>query len=398
MKTLLFVDDEERLLHGLQRQLRPLHEEWDMHFVTNGPAALDFMAGRRVEVIVTDMMMPGMDGAQLLTEVARRHPHAVRMVLSGHAEREAILRLVGLAHQYLSKPCPMEELRLAIVRAFALRDLLGNDPLKRLTARIKALPTLPATRSQLLKELDQNIPSLPRVGELISRDIGMTAKIMQMVNSAFFGLPRQLTNPTEAVAYLGISTVRALVLSVEIFAQFDPQLCRWFSLEVLEWHSWLTGLLARRVAHLEHQSQQMLDQCFLAGLMHDVGQLVLASSLPQEYSLIIAQAREQNRPIREVEQTVLGASHAEVGAYLLGLWGLPNPIIEAVALHHEPARSAALQFSPVLAAHVADALIHERQRAATEDPPVLDLAYLEKIGLAGRIESWRAECLKEDTV
>src|SRR5579863_1343288 len=120
MKTLLFVDDEPKLLQGLQRQLRPMREEWDMHFVESGNSALEFMSGRPVDIIVSDMMMPGMDGSQLLAEVAKKHPQTVRIVLSGQAEREAVLRLVGPAHQFLSKPCEADELRKAVSRAFAL--------------------------------------------------------------------------------------------------------------------------------------------------------------------------------------------------------------------------------------------------------------------------------------
>jgi HD-like signal output (HDOD) protein len=391
MKNLLFVDDEARILQGLQRQLRALHNQWNMSFFESGSQALDYMATHPVDVIISDMMMPGMDGAQLLTEVSRRHPQTVRIILSGQAEHEAILRLVGPAHQYLSKPCAAEDLRAAILRAFALRDLLGNEQLKRLTAQINALPSLPATQSQLTSLLQQESPSVDRVGEVIAHDIGMTAKILQLVNSAFFGLPRQITNPTEAVAYLGLSTVRALAFSVEIFSRFDLQSFQTFSLDVLERHSWHTGLLARRIAHLEQQSTPMLDQCFLAGLMHDVGQLVLATGLREQYNQILVQARQHKQPVCVREIEVFGASHADVGAYLLGLWGLPNPIVEAVAWHHSPSCSGTLHFSAILAIHAADVLAHEQQTAHTElPPPALDLDYIAQIGLANRVEVWRA--------
>ncbi len=399
MKTLLFVDDDPKVLQGLQRQLRTMRNEWNMNFVEGGPQALAFMARQPVDVIVTDMMMPGMDGSQLLSEVSRRHPQTVRIVLSGQAEREAVLRLVGPAHQYLSKPCEADELRNAIIRTFSLCDLLGNEHLKNLTARIKSLPTLPSAQTRLTGELQKDAPSLERISEIVARDIGLTAKIMQLVNSAFFGLPRQISDPQEAVAYLGLTTVRALALSAEIFSQFDPRLCQLFSLDILERHSWATGLLARRMAHLERQNNQMMDQCFLAGLLHDVGQLVLATGLHEEYSQVILQARQKKQPVCQVEQELFGASHADVGAYLLGLWGLPNVIVEAVAWHHQPSRSVAAQFSQVMAVHVADVLIHERQQVYTEAPPPgLAMAYLEKTGLAGRIETWRAASLENDEV
>jgi len=398
MKNLLFVDDEPNVLQGLQRQLRAMRNEWDMNFIESGAKALDFMSTQPVDVIVSDMMMPGMDGSQLLTEVTKRHPNTVRIVLSGHAEREAVMRLVGPAHQYLSKPCNAEELRNAIARAFALRDLLCNEQLKQLATRVKCLPSLPALYTQLNEEFQKKEPSLERAGEIISHDIGMTTKILQLVNSAFFGLPQPISRPAEAVMYLGLNTVRSLVLSLQIFSQFDSQTCRWFSLDTLASHCWITGLAARRVAHEERKDANTQDQCFLAGLLHDVGQLILAVGLPEEYQEVLQTSKTLNRLVWEVEQEHFGATHASVGAYLLGLWALPNPIIEAVAMHHCPAACTVHEFSPVIAVHVADVFMHQRPGADTElPPPVIDLSHLTRLGLANRIEIWRKLCMDDLT-
>ena len=393
MKTLLFVDDEPRLLQGLQRLLRPMRHEWDMNFVESGAQALAFMATQPVDILISDMMMPGMDGSQLLNEVLKRHPQTVRIILSGQAGPEAILRLVGPAHQYLSKPCDPEELRKAITRSLALRDLLGNERLKQLATRIKNLPILPALQNQLTEELRKDSPSVERVGEIISRDIGMTVKILQLVNSAFFGLAQPVNNPTEAAVYLGLNTIRSLALAAGIFSQYEQAMCKLFSLDALAQHSWLTGGLARRVAQAERQELKIQEQCFLAGLLHDVGQVILASGLPEEYAEVIAKSDQQNLPVWQVEMEFFGATHADVGAYLLALWGLPNPIIEAVALHHQPARCHTPEFSPAIAVHVADVFAHEFSAARTEVPvPQLDTTYLTSLGLAGRIEMWRDNC------
>ncbi len=395
MKTLLFVDDEPRLLQGLQRQLRPLRSEWDMNFIGDGRAALDLMATRPVDIIVSDMMMPGMDGMQLLGEVRQRHPQTVRIILSGQSGSEAIIRLVGPAHQYLSKPCNPDELRQAITRALALRDVLGNERLKQLATRIKNLPTLPALQNRLAEELEKESPSLECVGEIIAHDIALTAKVLQLVNSAFFCRAQPINNPVEAAVYLGLNTIQSLVLSTEIFSQADLRTCKSFSFEALARHSWLTGVLARNVAQLERQEVKIHEQCFLAGLLHDVGQLILASGLPGEYAEVIAQAKNQSRPLWQVEQEFFGATHADVGAYLLALWGLSNPITEAVALHHQPARCPTPGFSATMAVHAADVFAHEVFESGTEaTAPGLDTAYLTGLGFGGRIETWRTETRK----
>jgi HD-like signal output (HDOD) protein len=399
MKTLLFVDDEPRVLQGLQRQLRMMRADWDMNFVDNGKQALELMTVHPVDIIISDMMMPDMDGSQLLTEVARRHPRTVRIIFSGHADREAVLRLVGPAHQYLSKPCDADELRKAIVRAFALRDLLGNERLKQLTTRIKNLPSLPSLQDRLTAELRKESPSAESIGEIISRDIGMTAKILQLVNSAFFGLAQQINTPNEAVNYLGLNTIRSLALTLGIFSQYDQMACRSFSLDVLAGHSWITGTMARTVAKFERWELKVIEQCFLAGLLHDVGQIVLAFGLPEEYAHVIARAKSENLPVWQAEQECFGATHADVGAYLLALWGLPDPVIEAVALHHQPVRSVPLELSPAIAVHVADVFAHTRMPASTElPPPQLDSALLAQPDISKKIETWREQCSQAEVL
>lgn len=396
MKNLLFVDDEPRVLQGLQRQLHGMRNEWKMNFIDGGAKALEFMSGNPVDVIVTDMMMPGIDGAQLLTEVMKHHPNTVRIVLSGHADRESILRLVGPAHQYLSKPCNAEELRGAIGRAFALRDILANEQLKQIATRTRTLPTLPTLHTQLTEELQREEPSTERIAEIISRDIGMTTKILQLVNSAFFGLPQQISNIHEAVTYLGLATVRALVLSIQVFSQFEQKLIKGFSIDALAQHSWMTGVYSRRIAEAERCDPKIDDQAFLAGMLHDVGQLILASGLPDTYVHVLDIARTEHRTISDAEKAEFGTTHAEVGAYLLGLWGLPNPVIEAVALHHRPEDAAAQKFSPVLAVHVANAFAHDQSASHSQWPGnQINVAYIAALGLDGRVEAWKEKCFND---
>jgi HD-like signal output (HDOD) protein len=396
MKNLLFVDDEPKVLQGLQRQLHGMRNEWQMNFIDTGAKALELMAATPADVIVTDMMMPGMDGAQLLVEVMKRHPNTVRIVLSGHADRESVLRLVGPAHQYLSKPCNAEELRNAISRAFALRDLLANEQLKQLATRTRCLPTLPTLHAQLTEELRKEEPSMEIVSKIISKDIGMTTKILQLVNSAFFGLSQSVSNTSEAALYLGLATIRALVLDLQVFSQFEQKTIKGFSIDSLAQHCWMTGALARRIAIIEHCDPKIDDQCFLAGLLHDVGQLILASGLSDQYAGVLEKARAQGQSIWEVEQAEFGTTHAEVGAYLLGLWGLPNPVIEAVALHHRPADAIIKAFSPVVAVHVANAFSHDQTGTHPEWPGnKIDVAYLATLGLDGRVEMWRSRCFEE---
>lgn len=388
-RRILFVDDEPNVLQGFQRMLRPMRNDWEMEFASGGEEALQKMERAPFDVIVSDMRMPGMNGAQLLKEIARRYPDTVRIVLSGHSDREYILQLVTTTHQYLAKPCDAETIKDTVNRACALRDLMASKELSALVSRIRSLPSLPSLYTRIIEILQSDDPSLQKVGQIVSEDIAMSAKVLQLVNSSFFGVARRISNPMQAVMFLGLETVKALVLSVHIFAKGDSARVKGFDLEQLWRHSMAIGVRAKRLAEVEQLSTREADDAFTAGLLHDVGKLILAASLPNEYQRVLAESKAQHIPVWQAEERTFGASHAEVGAYLLGLWGLPTSIVEAVAWHHRPAECPARTFCPLTTVHVADALWY--REAVTHEPgtELLDAGLIESMGLLERLPAWQ---------
>jgi CheY-like chemotaxis protein len=293
MKRILFVDDEPNVLSGLRRMLRPMGKEWEMVFASGGEEALVALAENHFDVLVSDMRMPGMDGAQLLSEVKRRHPEVVRIVLSGHSEKETVLQSVGLTHQYLAKPCDADQLRDAIGRACALHGLLRENGLRELVSRISTIPSLPKTYTEMMEELHSPDTSIKRVGKIIARDVGMTAKVLQLVNSAFFGLPHHVSDPSQAASFLGVDTLKALVLSVHIFSQLDDVTSTGLSVTTLWDHCVATGALAKHIATAEGCTNQVRDHALMAGLLHDAGKLVIAANLPEQYRSVFTFAETE---------------------------------------------------------------------------------------------------------
>ena len=222
-KRILFVDDEPKILEGLQRTLRSMRQEWEMQFAGSGQEALECLSKEPFDVVVSDMRMPGMDGAQLLKEVMRLYPQIARIILSGHSDQEIVLKSVRIAHQYLAKPCEAETLKSVVTRTCALRELLADDAVRRMVSNMDSIPSLPSLYAEIMEEIQSPNASIQRVGKIISKDMGMTTKILQLVNSAFFGLRRHVSSPSQAVSLLGLDTIRALVLSVHIFTHFDSQ-------------------------------------------------------------------------------------------------------------------------------------------------------------------------------
>jgi HD-like signal output (HDOD) protein len=388
-RKILFVDDEALVLQGLQRTMRIMRNEWEMNFVPSGDKALEFMAVNPVDVVVSDMRMPGMNGAQLLAEVMKRHPRTVRIVLSGHADQDLILKCVGSTHQYLSKPCDPETLRATVTRALDLETSLKNERLQKLIAQMEHLPSVPSLYSEIIELISHPDTSLDEVGNVVARDLGMTAKILKLVNSAFFGLRREVSSPTEAVTYIGLDTLKSLVLSLHAFSQYEGDRSGGFSLGALWGHSLSTATAAKHIAVFEKADRKVMNEAFVAGLLHDAGKAALAFNFPDQYSETLRQAAAQGNDPLAAEQETFGATHADVGGYLLGLWGLPFPVVEAIALHHEPARSATVTFSPLTAVHVANVLVTPTPPGGPT--PLADLKYLNQISLGDRLEIWREE-------
>jgi len=388
-KRILFVDDEPMLLSGLQRSLRLMRSEWEMVFAPGGNEALAAMDKQQFDIIVTDMRMPGMDGAQLLQEVQKRSPQTLRMVLSGQSDRETILRSVNPAHQFISKPCEAEELKSRLIRAFALKDLLQNPGLRELVTKLDNLPSLPHIYLQLNQELRRPEPDLHKIDELIGADMAMTAKVLKLVNSAFFCLPSEVSRASHAVKLLGLDTLRALVLTAHVFEQFESHLLSAEDVKQISEHSLAVSNSARKIALFEHADQRTQDESFTAGMLHDAGKLILASTLGEQYGKVLDYSAKADVGLFAAEREVLGCSHGQIAAYLFGMWGLPGTIVEAVAWHHEPAGSLSVKFSPLAAVHVASVYHEEEGTSRLRDHTPIDTTFLAGIGCAERESVWR---------
>ena len=385
------------MLHSMRR-------EWEMSFAEGGQEALDFLSSSRsnpenrgepFDVLVTDLRMPGMDGVELLKEVRKQHPKIVRIGLSGSADREAIIGAVGLTHQYLAKPCDAETLKSTLTRACARSDLLKDDRLKQLISQMGSLPSLPSLYHEMLEEVQSPNATINTVGQIISQDIGMSAKVLQLVNSVFFGPRQPISNPIRAVDFLGLETIKILVLSVHMFSQFHQTTLGGLSLTTLWDHSVAVGGIAKRIAEVEGAKQKLADDAFMAGLLHDTGKLVLVENLPEEYGAALTLTSEEGLGLLEAENEIFGATHAEVGAYLLGLWGLSDPIISATTFHHNPMKCLDNNFNTLTAVHVANLLEHEASSTEAADAiPTIDYAYLAELGLTERLPVWQKICLK----
>jgi HD-like signal output (HDOD) protein/CheY-like chemotaxis protein len=389
--TVLFVDDDRRVQQELEQTLGHMRQEWDLAFADSGARALAILAKTPVDVVVTDTRMPGMTGVELLESVRRQYPEVVRLFMATQSTDEAILNSVGPAHQCLPKPCDADRIVTTIRRASALKALLRDRTLLRTVNDIGRLPSPPERYFRLLRTINAPNPAITAVADIVSEDPGMTAKVLQLVNSAFFGFYRRITSAHHAASLLGLNTLSSLVLSVEVFSRYDEQSMHEMRVDDIPEHSLRVAALARDIAGAEGAKADLVEEAFTAGLLHDVGRLLFATSVEEGFRQAQEIVRAGTVSLWEAEQQTIGASHARVGAYLVGLWGITGNILEALAYHHDPSQCVDSGFSALTAVHAANVLDRHRLGAHDDYAVIdLDMAYLDRLGLSGRIDDWCA--------
>jgi putative nucleotidyltransferase with HDIG domain len=404
MRKILFVDNDAKEIKRLRKMLRSIRHEWEMEFAVNGEEALGFMAKFPFDVIVSDMHLPRISGVELLDTVMERHPETVRIIHSEHSDRKMVLQSARPAHQFLMKPCNAETMKCTIERVCKLQDLLRSETLRKIVTGIKDLPSLPRLYGLIINEMQLSASSLKKVGHIISQDVSMSAKILQLVN---FGLPQKIVDPQQATVYLGIDKLKALVLSIHVFSSFaeDAELCG-FSIADVQKHSMMVARLAQDIARAETDDGKVVEEAMIAGMLHDIGKLILLK-VPRQYKKVMDVIEKKGCDFVDAEYIVMKTSHAELGAYLLGLWGIPDNVVEVVAFHHNPSKllenmvfapnktpkgvsGKAKEFTALTAVHVANSLLMQENYSGTTDYPYIDTLYLRTLGLKDKLPEWVA--------
>lgn len=385
MIQVLFVDDEPSVLEDLRNMLVLMGVNWDIYVAENGEEAIKILENGIVDVVVADMKMPGMDGAELLAIVRDEYPETMRILMSGNADTAFTQRLVPQAHQFLLKPCQPSLVRAVVERAYELGQRLADPELKSILGQISDLPRPPQSILRLNNVLDNPEVDASDVAEVIEQDMALTVKLFQLVNSAYYGLSRSIQDVREAVAYLGMNTVRNLAVSVEVFRSLSatsiehPEVVQ----EIYDRANTVAGI-ARQLVLVREQA----NEAFVAGLLHDVGLLALVSHLPDRFAELQTASQRSSLPIFEIEVEVVGASHADLGAYLLNLWGLPYSVVEAVARHHDAMALPQRKMDPTHAVCIADAIVSSQHNGKLLREGVeagLETAYLEELGVLERV-------------
>ncbi len=381
----LFVDDEIQVLRGLERLLFDWDAEIDATFVPSGADALKCLANEQFDVLITDMRMPGMDGAALLAQVVERHPQVIRIILSGQADEATSSAAADYAHQFLSKPLEADLLAELLTHLAKLRRLLSDDSLRAALSALHGLPSPPRVYLELDRVLKGPSFTADQVVALVETDAGLTSRLLQLVNSSFFARRHPTTDIRSAVVHLGVRAIRQAILCGEVFGVnsavgdlLGPLL------EEMQMRALRTAKLAEFIG----VGSRFARDAFVMGLLADVGQLALVSTRGSEWLDCLRESRRDGTVLEELELSRLGVAHPQAGAFLLGIWGVPFQIVEAVASHHRPESNPLPYLTPPAIAAISTALLEGR---------TLVPEYLNRLGVSERLGEWemRAQQLRE---
>ncbi|NDV22716.1 response regulator [Desulfovibrio sp. JC022] len=389
---ILFVDDNQNTLDSFKAVMHGLRREWKSRFAPTAQDALQMISQETFDVVITDMKISGTGGCALLKKIEEIQPDTIRVVLSGHSDMQLLLKSAKYAHQFISKPCNTEILISTIRRMLELRHILSDPNVRGIVTSLATLPVLPDLYIEITNELNRPEPNLQRIGELAKQDPGISTTLLKVVNSSFFGFYGSVSCPSRAAVLLGTDVLKGLILGVHFLQELDTEILGPYSIEKLWEHCLQTGYLAKEICTLMNKDKKTVTDCFVAGLLHDIGKFVFITEMNKKYQEVLANVREFGGPVIDVEKRILGVTHAEVGAYLLGLWGFKEDIVKMVYFHHS-LENCDTVFTPTHVIHAADVLQHEliphtSGYVFTE----LNADKLASAGILKYVKDWRDAC------
>lgn len=352
----LFVDDDERLISGLRRMLYDQRGEWEMHFCSSGADAMEVIQSKAIDVIVSDMRMPGMNGAELLGKVQAASPGTTRFIISGYAELETVIKTVGPSHQYIAKPCDPETLKKSIHLSCRLKSYIGNNELRTHIASISSLPVSDQTIQNMAEKFNAKEPDLSAISSITENDACLAVQLLKLTNSSYFSISPNISRIGEAVRFLGVEVLQNLMQSENylVGANLPEDLHRAFEGDLNTQQ--LRGRLAAKICETAGLAGTEVDLAFTAGLLSDIGTNIFLSYDAKKYRTLNTLLGDGALNKEEAEKQIFNETSADAGAYLLGLWGFTEEFI-GTAISLKPSTEIEKKITPKTAVEIATAVI-----------------------------------------
>ncbi len=385
----MFIDDDPLILNGLRRQCRLMRPNWVVYFAESGETALSLLEESPVDIVVCDMRMPNMTGAEVLDVVRQRWPSSHRVILSGQTEQSLLLKHIGVIHRFLQKPCEFGQIIESIEQSLKLRIELRTSKFDSCVSRIKSLPVMTSVYRELMDAIENDVSSIDVISDIVARDMGLSVKILQLVNSAFYCLPKRVESVTGAVHRIGLSNLKSLALIAKLFETLESGDRRNASLTNLWSASTDLGAKAEMYAKAHNQDAAVCAEARLAGMLSLIGRVIMVAYQPDMMADAINLSKDTGKALTDCERRVFGVAQHIVGAYSLGLWAFSNNITDTVFHQYKPSGITSLDLShPALYVHAARASMNP---TSLVDHVSCDTAAFECVGfnqsLAARMEN-----------
>jgi len=386
----MFVDDDPLVVRGIARNMSMMGVKMDIAVRTSAAEALKSLEKELVDVIITDLYMPGIDGTALLEEVRSHYPTVLRFVLSGEAKPGVMVQAARLSHQYLSKPCETPLLHKTIVETVARMGAIKNPEVTKTIAHLEGVPSRQASLAEFLRLLSDNSVSLDTIATSLKKDPGLSARLLKVANSPYFGHSGAIESLDDAIGLLGMDMIVSMAATHKLFAVTPPPAASNLKLDALWEHCVYVSSLVRHVGYKLKVPQSVMREAGTAALLHDIGKLVLAYAAPSAFAAAYTRAMAEHMPGWQAEYFIFGNHHAEIGGCLLKLWGLPGTVVDAVSMHHTPHNSTEDRVGPVTLLHIADTLAHAANSEGIAT--FLDTAHLKALKLPEDLDYWLGLC------
>ncbi|WP_415903163.1 HDOD domain-containing protein [Neptuniibacter sp. QD29_5] len=384
--------DEQGGLAAWSHEIEGSEFNWAFVRLDSKDSLIDQLEQNTFDAVILPCSMRAIVDIELMAKLSRIQPHAVRVFLGAEFWNAGFkAKASEIAHRIYPNNVPIKEVAEELEYQIKLVKLLNRSSLQTYVSTVGCLPSPPSMYRQLTEAVNSDVADLTEISEIIEQDPSVVAQIMKQVNSAFFGFSRQISDLREAISLLGVRNLRSMALSSQLNNQFkEGQDWDQFSFEKMGQRSLLVARLAQAISRRAGASKAVQDQAFLAGLLHDLGVMIMAAHDPVQYKKLINYSVKKQKPIYLVEKAACGFFHGEVAAALLALWNLPPQVVEAVMLHHVPHLSSSKEFSPLTAVHVADAMLPSVDVAGECDlASSLSLRYLDQVGVMDEVPQWR---------
>lgn len=386
-RTLYVVDDQAPVLETASLILRMIDREWEVVGFKDPHEALAAAKTKAPDLILSDQLMPGMQGSQLLEEIRVVSPTTIRVIMSGYVALNK-LTLITSAHQYIAKPFDASKLRELVSRCFAAQERISSPGLRNVVTSLRSIPSLPQVHQTLLHELEDDRTATAAIARMVGDDPGLSLKALQLANSPLFGKGYLITSPVDAVMCLGTDMIAAIVLSQSLFRHYEAMKRPEMDLARVWSHSWETACLAQHICRDKRLAAKTGEEAFLAGLMHEIGRFIMLDNFPDQFAAASAGARVTKTPLGRRLREAFQTSPCQVGAYVLELWGLPRGVVGAISLLDTPDDDKANGFTLTSALYIADHIASSRFPADSCPVEDWDKEYLEAVGCAANLPAW----------